>query len=243
MSLSIQDTYALKSKKRRIKPIYIRSNKNSKSNYSVKSSISRSLSAPNVHTFVRSVSINQQVGTTGFVPQVGVTNFSTFSIWFTTQDVFIWGNGTNYSQATMPGITDLAGLFDEIKIDAIEMTMHVANDAVTFGSGNASGVIVMATDYNDHIAPATSGDVQQYRDCKAIPLRSDYIYKEVIKPRFLTYSLDANGGSTASTPIRGYQRSNLQTEHYGKKGAFLLAPHTGTIVFSFKFKYSCKTPK
>ena len=209
----------------------------------IKSGLSRSLVAPNVHTFVRSVSLNMQVGTSGFVPAVGITPFALFSIWFTTQDVFIYGNGTNYSQATMPGITDLAGLFDEIKIEAIEMTMHTANDAVTFGSGNASGVIILATDYNDKSAPASGGDVQQYRDCKAIPLRSDHVHRQVIKPKFLTYSLDAAGTSTASTPVRGYQRSNLQTEHYGLKGAFLLSPHTGTVVFSFKYKYSCKTPK
>lgn len=201
------------------------------------------VSAPNVHSFVRSVSINQAVTTSGFTPQVGVVSFTTFSIWFTTQDVFIYGNGTNYSQATMPGIADLAGLFDEIKIDAIEMTMHCANDAQTFGAANASGVIILATDYNDKNAPSSAGDVQQYRDCKAIPMRSDYVHKEVIRPKFLTYTLDAAGTSTASTPIRGYQRSNLQTEHYGKKGAFLLSPNNGTIVFSFRFKYSCRTAK
>ena len=201
------------------------------------------MSAPNYHSFVRSCSINQAVTTSGFTPGVGVTNFTLFSIWFTTQDVFIYGNGTNYSTVTMPGITDLAGLFDEIKIDAIEMTMHCANDSVTFGSGNASGVIILATDYNDKAAPGSSGDVQQYADCKSIPLRSDYIHKEIIRPKFLTYSLDAAGTSTASTPMRGFQRSNLQTEHYGKKGAFLLAPHSGNIVFTFRYKYICKTAK
>ena len=116
----------------------------------------------------------------------------------------------------MPGILNLAGLFDEIKIEAIEMTMHCANDASTFGNASASGVIILATDYNDKSAPGNTGDVQQYRDCKSIPLRSDHVHKEVIKPKFLTYTLDAAGTSTASTPIRGFQ-SNLQTEHYGKK--------------------------
>jgi len=201
------------------------------------------MSAPNYHTFIRSCSINQAITTGGFVPNVGVTNFALFSIWFTTQDVFIYGNGTNYSTVTMPGITDLAGLFDEIKIDAIEMTMHVTNDAQTFGNANASGVMILATDYNDKNAPASGGDVQQYADCKSIPLRSDYIHKEIIRPKFLTYSLDAAGTSTASTPMRGFQRSNLQTEHYGKKGAMLLSPTNGVIVFSFRYKYICKTAK
>jgi len=208
-----------------------------------RSRVPRTVSAPNVHSFVRSVSLNMQVGVNGFVPAVGVTPFALFSIWFTTQDVFIYGNGSNYSQATMPGISDLATLFDDIKIDAIEMTMHCANDAQVFGVGNASGVLIMCTDYNDKNAPTSGGDVQQYRDCKAIPLRSDHVHKEVIRPKFLTYTLDAGGTSTASTPIRGYQRSNLQTEHYGKKGAFLLSPQAGTVVFTFRFKYSCKTAK
>lgn len=201
------------------------------------------MSAPNYHTFVRSCSINQAITTSGFTPGVGVTSFTLFSIWFTTQDVFIYGNGTNYTTVTMPGISDLAGLFDEIKIDAIEMTMHVTNDAATFGNASASGVLVLATDYNDKSAPGTSGDVQQYADCKSIPLRSDYTHREIIRPKFLTYSLDAAGTSTASTPMRGFQRSNLQTEHYGKKGAMLLSPNSGVIVFTFRYKYICKTAK
>jgi len=186
-----------------------------------------------------------QVGNSGFIGAVSpLSPFARFSIWFTTQDVFIYGpGGASYSQVTMPGISDLASLFDEIMLDAVEMTMHCSNDAQTFGTSQGSGVMILATDYNDNNAPGTGEDVQQYRDCKAIPLRSDYIHKQVIKPKYCVITNTAGGSTDAARPTRGYLRGNTQIPHNGLKGAFLLSPNNGTIVFSFKFRYKCKTAK
>jgi len=173
----------------------------------------------------------------------GTTPFALFSIWFTTQDVFIWKDASNYSTATMPGISELAGLFDEIMLDAVEMTMHCTNDAQTFGISNASGVMVLCTDYNDNNAPASTGDIQQYRDCKAIPIRSDHVHKQIIQPKYCVITNTAGGSTDAARPTRGYLRGNTQIPQNGLKGGFLLSPNDGKIVFSFKFRYKCKTVK
>ena len=191
---------------------------------------------------MKTCSITQSITTTGLVPQVGTVAGTLFSIWFTNQDVFLWRDAANYSTASIPGYTDISDLWDEVKIDGIQLTIIPGNDPTTNGSGSA--VLCSASYYNDKTAPAALGDVQQYEDAKTISLANNYIYKEIIRPKFLTYSLDSAGAAIASTPKTGFIRSNLQIEHYGKKCAFVsVAPNPMTITFVFKFKYVCKITK
>jgi len=171
---------------------------------------------------------------------------SVFSLWFTNQNAYIWINASNYSTVAIPGYSDLAALFDEVKIDAIEISIITGNDPNPPGGGGATGsaVMVMSTDYNDKNAPATFGDVQQYADVKTIRLANNFVYKTILRPKFLTYTLDSAGSPIASTPKSGFVRSNLDIEHNGKKCAILLnSPGIIYSVFSFKFKFVCRTPK
>jgi len=205
--------------------------------------MSRSMVAPSEYTFLRTASINQGVSTAGFVWNVGVVPSGNFSIWFTNQNAYIWASATNYSTVAVPGYSDLAGLFDEVKIEAVEITVNCANDANTFG-GNGSAVICMATDYNDKNAPAGTSDVQQYADCRTYNLTVNRPLKMTVTPKFLTYTLESSGGSIASTPKTGYVRSNLDIEHCCLKGSFMLAPpSTGQYVFTFRYKYKCRIAK
>lgn len=183
------------------------------------------------------------VNTTGFIPGVGVTPFANFSIWFTNQNAYVWGGTTNYSTVAVPGYAELAGLFDEVKIDAIEMTINPTNDANLYG-GSGSGVIVLANDYNDHTVPSATGDVQQYADCRTIPMTVNHSYKCVVRPKMLTYTLDSAGQAIASTPTSGFFRSNLDIDHNAIKGSFLISPPgAGFYIFTFRYKYVCKTQK
>jgi len=182
----------------------------------------------------------------GIVPNVGITASSLFSLWFTNQNAYIWINASNYSTVAIPGYTDLAALFDEVKIDAIEISIITGNDPNPPGGGGQTGsaVLVMASDYNDKNAPAASGDVQQYADCKTVRLTNNFIHKEILRPKFLSYTLDSSGAAIASSPKTGFFRSNLDIEHNGKKCAIILnSPGTMYSVFSFKYKFICKTPK
>jgi len=147
---------------------------------------------------------------------------------------------------SIPGYTDIAGLFDEVKIDSVELTIITGNDPSPASSltNTGSAVIQMATDYNDKNAPTSSGDVQQYADVKSIRLANNFQYKEIIRPRFLTYALDSAGAPIASSPKQGFIRSNLDIEHYGKKGAFVLtSPGSIYTLWSFKYKFICRTAK
>jgi len=207
-----------------------------------KNPIYKSMSGPSVHVLTKICNITQPIGTTGITPLTGVVSSFFFSLWFTNQSAFIWINSANYSTVSVPGYSDLAALFDEVKIAAIEIELITGNDPTTGTTG--SGVIVMATDYNDKAAPASAADVQQYSDCKSIRLTNNFAHREILRPKFLTYSLDSAGAAIASTPKQGFVRSNLDIEHFGKKCAFILAPpNVQHVVFSFKYKYICKIQK
>ena len=208
-----------------------------------KISLARSMKSPLMHTFIRQASINQTVSTAGFVWQVGIVPSGNFSIWFTNQNAYIWASASNYSTVAIPGYADLAALFDEVKIAAVEITIIAANDPNIYGS-NGSGVLCFAKDFNDHNAPSGTGDVQQYADCKAYNPQPGNPIVLNVTPKFLTYSLDSAGVPVASSPTIGFVRSNLDIEHNALKGSFLLSPPgSGQYVFTFKYKYICKVSK
>jgi hypothetical protein len=211
-----------------------------------RSSLSNAVRISNVHSFTRNVSINQKIGTTGMIPQVGSSvGQLNFCIFFTTQDVFINFNNTTtiYSTAAVPGISDLSALFDEIQLARVEITIIGCNQP-TAGAGSGSAVIVICKDYNDRNPPTSFGDVQQYQDSKMIHLQPFSEVNLSIQPKFLTYTLDTGGTSVASSPMTGYVRSTLQIDHYGFKGAVLnFPPSEANYLFSFKYYYNCRVVK
>lgn len=200
----------------------------------------------NVHSFTRSVSINQRIGTTGFIPGTGsLLGQANFCLFFTTQDVFINFNNTLtiYTTAAVPGISDLAALFDEVQLARVDVSIIGCNQP-TAGAGSGSAVVMMAKDYNDRNPPTLLGDVQQYQDYKIVHLQPFAEVNLSIVPKFLTYTLDTGGGSVASSPTTGYVRSNLQIDHYGFKGSVMNFPPTeANYLFSFKYYFNCRVVK
>lgn len=195
-----------------------------------------------IHVFERCTSVPMQIGVTGIIPNVGIVPFLNFSLWFTNQSAFIYGNSTNYITASVPGYSDLAALFDEVQIDSIDIEIYSTNlEATTL---NGSTVMLLCSDFNDHIAPASTGDVLQYKDCKAVQLLSQYPYKEKVRPMMLGYTLDSAGTAVASNPVRGFIRSNLDIEHNCRKGSLLTVPNSAQAYHVlFRYKFKCRTVK
>jgi hypothetical protein len=197
------------------------------------------------YTFTRTANINVAISSLGIVPSVGIVPFLGFSIWYTNQNAYIWGNSTNYSTVAVPGYSDLSALFDEVQVDKVEMEIYAtALENTANGSNTGSPVIVLVTDYNDKNALATPGDALQYADAKVIPLITRSPYREVHVPKFLTYTLDSAGTAVAGAPQRGYVRSNLDIDHFCRKGQFMASPNvTSYYVFVFKYKYNCRVAR
>jgi len=202
----------------------------------------KSLRSTGTHTLTKAVELRMQFNTTGYSWNTGTTPLQLFSIWFTQQDVWIYFNSSNFSTASIPGYSDLAALFDEVMLFKVEMTVFSCNEPTTTGLGTAQ--IGYCRDYNNKVAPASTGDVLQYADCKPMNMSNNFINKFTVYPKFLTYSSDAAGTSTASIAQRGYFRSNLQTEHYGIKGCFINPPPNSMYhTYYFKYTYKCKIAK
>lgn len=209
-------------------------------------SISNGTRLSSVHTFTRKVSFNQRIGTTGFIPGVGsAVGQTNFCLFFTTQDVFLNFNNTLtiYTTASVPGVSDLAALFDEIQLSRVDI-MVIGCNQPTAGIGSGSAIIMMAKDYNDRNPPTSLGDVQQYQDSRIIQLNPLIPANLSIAPKFLTYSLDTSGASVASSPVTGYVRSNLQIDHCGFKGSVMNFPPTeANFLFSLTYYYNCRVVK
>lgn len=182
------------------------------------------------------------IGTNGIVPAIGIVPFLNFSIWFTNQSAFIWGNATNYITTSVPGYTDLSALFDEVMIDRVDIEIYSTNLEALTGVGSAA--MVLASDYNDHAPPANFTDILQYKDCKVVQLLSERPHKETVAPMMLTYTLDSAGVAQASEPTRGFIRSNLDVDHNCRKGSFLTVPASiQYYTVLFRYTYKCRTVK
>jgi len=240
MSQATQELYSSRSRSRSrsserkrprvYKPSYLRS------------SLTRSMRPSGVYTLTKCASLKMRSNTAGYSFDIGVGSSQTFCIWFTNQDAYIWANSGLYSIVIIPGYADLAGLFDEIMIERVEMQIYTGTDPTTSAGGSAQ--IILAKDYNDKNATATVGDVQQYFDVKAFNMSNNFVNKYSIQPKFLTYSLDVAGAPVATTPKRGYVRSNLTIDHYGIKGGFINnSPNDQIHTYQFRFVYNCKIPK
>lgn len=195
-----------------------------------------------IHTFTRCAQVPLQIGTNGIVPAIGIVSSVNFSIWFTNQSAFIWLNASNYITTSVPGYAELAGLFDEVMVDNVEIEFYCTNLEALTGTGSA--VMALCSDYNDHNAPANISDVLQYKDCKVVPLLAHQPYKEKVVPMMLGYTLDSAGVSQPSAPTKGFVRSNLDIEHNCRKGSFLTVPLTlQYYTVLFRYTYKCRTVK
>lgn len=195
-----------------------------------------------VHTFTRCAQTSLRIGANGIIGDIGLVPYKNFSIWYTPQSVFIYGDAANYIIVSIPGYTDLAGLFDEVMIESVDMGIYATNLESSTNVGSV--IMILSTDYNDKIAPTSNTDLLQYTDCKFIPLAHKFSYTEKQNPKMLSYTLDSAGISQPSTPIKGFVRSNLDVEHYCRKGSLLQTP-TLTQVYTavFRITYKCRVVK
>jgi len=213
-----------------------------KPSYLSRSSLSRSMRPSGVHTLTKCTSLKMRSNTAGYSFDVGVGSSQTFCIWFTNQDAYIQASATLYSVSFIPGYADLAGLFDEVMLDRVDIKIYTGTDPTTSAGGSAQ--IILAKDYNDKNATALVGDVQQYSDVKSMNMSNNFVNNYSIQPKFLTYSLDVAGAAVPTTPKRGFVRSNLTIDHYGIKGAFINnSPNDQIHTYQFRYTYKCKVAK
>lgn len=155
-------------------------------------------------------------------------------------------SSTVWSQWAIPNAAELAALFDDVKIDSVELTFMGAftQHPSSGATGNITPrPIIYGTDDND---TNTSNDiVEQLGDCKVwYPNNASgsSVMKVTVKPKYnqiIYYTSVLNGYQ----PARGYVRSDYDIEHYALKMSMVdgfnlngVGAMSVAAKFNFKFK-------
>lgn len=170
----------------------------------------------------------------------------------------VYINGVLYSSIPGP-YTDYTGIYDNYRIDWVEMEVLYSANMNPGGSNSAALLIgYMVKDTNDYNA-TNAGQIMNYADCKHFQLGAAYdggkrnILRFRPKVNFEVFdSSNANTYNPAIVP-QGQQwisSSYPQVNHIGAKVAFdgvqtaLTSPTlTGYITLIFKYHISCKNQR
>jgi len=203
-----------------------------------------SLNSPNVHTFVRNVSMQINISQVGF--QIGAGS-SLYGALYLYPDTITFMQGTNFINASIPGYSDFTALFDEIMVDEWVIDHTACNSAQATGAQPGASILGYAIDYNDNTAPTSLADIQQYPSYRSRLLNADIPAQSIrLKPKMQTYVVDSAGTSVHGVTKRGFYKSTLQIPHFGVKYAFVLQPAattTATLVLQMKIKFKCRGVK
>jgi len=181
----------------------------------------------------------------------GVATSESIGITFSLQNVRIYAaNGiTVLNTFPVPNSGEIAALWDDVKIDKVEVTISgYTSPSSTPATSNAyliGNQFMYGTDDND--ALSTLSAVQQLGDCKSMYLianASSNTRKVTFRPKYqqIIYYTSLSSGYEPKT---GYIRSDYDIEHYGLKIARVPMNNVadnanGQMNFSFKFFFKCK---
>lgn len=157
-------------------------------------------------------------------------------------------SSTVWGQWPIPNASELAALFDDVKIDSVELTfmgMFTQHPSNLASAQSAIRPIIYGTDDND---TNTSNDiVEQLGDCKVwYPNNaSGGVMKVTVKPKYnqiIYYTSVLNGYQ----PARGYVRSDYDIEHYALKMSMVdngVSNSYGSMNVAAKFNFKFKNLK
>lgn len=192
-----------------------------------------------VYEITRTVNANINYGA-GFTVAGSVTEG--LGISFTPQNVYIHSgnNSANYQTFAIPSASELAAIWNMVKIDKVEITIHNSNLGVA-NSANSQPLILLAFDDKDTNSTA---DRLRQMDCQNwMPgSLSDNQWKVTIRPKYqrLVYY---NAVTSSYEPTQGYVVSDTDIPHYAYKLAMGVPGQQGSLFFNFKIHFKLKDLK
>lgn len=188
------------------------------------------------HKYVRSCTNNLlslTVGGSQTASQGGFANTGKYSmsLSFSPGFVSVYLDGSLYGSLAIPGVTELQGLYDQYRMDWVEVKIGFNINSAQSNAGNNANLpfLWVAKDYDD-INGSTTTDLNQYDNVRCIALGqnagSDPWYTFKLKPRCNTLVSSAQGSSTyAIAPMFGKNNpfidcGNMAVEHFGMKMAY-----------------------
>lgn len=197
-----------------------------------------------VHEFTRIAQWDFRVQPAGIT--VGTNTASGFQITFYPGSIQVYNQATAPQSITIPGSGDLSALFDQIKIDKVEVRFINKNSTspATGTVANNGTTIDLDTciDFNDPTVPTSNTTVTQYDTCKSDCLSQDGKHTQYVtlKPMFQTL-VSYTTLTSSNLPQRGYLPAD-EIPHYGIKGWVngQSGSQSSTMRMIFKVHYKCK---
>ena len=118
----------------------------------------------------------------------------------------------------IPGYADLAAVFDQYKLDKVDLKfVPNGTNAALVGGGSSQirSVLYTAFDANDATAPSTLNELIQYQNCTMTPYCDEL--KRTIYPRLAVDSSDAEGIVTLGPAGTWCATSQKDVDWYGLK--------------------------
>lgn len=162
---------------------------------------------------------------------------------FTLGGVQMYCGGTLFSTAAMPNLTEFTGLYDQYRIDYVEVQPIFSNNMSNVTTSNITlPVMYVCKDYDDS-NDATITDIQQYSNHRVFQVGQMGGRNIIrVKPNVdvVVYQSPALSGYARGKPMF-IDTASGGIPHYGVKLAMepFVIPATGTIVgyFTFNFKF------
>uniref|UniRef100_UPI0040487642 hypothetical protein n=1 Tax=Yoonia sp. TaxID=2212373 RepID=UPI0040487642 len=192
------------------------------------------------HKFVRTVSTNngsvygtaQQIligidQNRGFVVNGAVQGSYNMALTFSLTGMNLWFAGTYFGTISVPGASDFTSLYEQYKIEFIEISFYFSNNISNLNSTATSLPIMgIVRDFDDVLATDMFA-LQQFSGYQMWQLgnqRGDGAYKMRVKPAAQTLTYNGSGGTTVSGIKRDFSPTlSINTPsipHYGVKIAY-----------------------
>jgi hypothetical protein len=162
-----------------------------------------------------------QMPAISFVPATGFSGIAfDLEMAFSLQSTNIYLGGVLTSSVTNPGYLDITGLFQEWRIESVEIGLFYSNNCSQINNTQSLPIIQIAADYTS-TAGTTASSLLQYENVRVIQL-GNYKGEEApifrFKPRF---NLQNSGGATVVSNVSAGWASSLQPT----------LPHAGLKIF------------
>lgn len=200
-----------------------------------------------VHEFRRTVWQSFNVNNTGMQVPAGGTYQPEFAMRFDVGGVVMTGFGVATSSLGL-NYSELAALFDQIKLDKVEVMFYSKNDSSqpTAGVTNSEAIrIATAIDYNDD-TPISESQLREYGSFQMDVIEpGGKQHKRTLKPMFNELvSYTGGAGNVGYRAMRGYVASSASAgtgvAMYGLKGNITGPTSAVQLLVSVTYNYKCK---
>jgi len=149
--------------------------------------------------------------------QLNAFTSSGFTMLFSSQYVTLTTSSTNSIQYPVPNASEIAALYDQLKIIKVEILFTTATDNSVTSATSSGPRFMVANDYNDS-GTTTTASVAQLGGVGQFTAQGPQGFRWTCKPKYqqLVYY---NATTSSYAPRSGYVNSDTDIPHYGVKVA------------------------